>query len=113
MTSTPPWTRRCPRARVREWAGWPTPALAMKVDVRPGWVGLDEGRWNGLLDQAKVPSVFLSWQWQTHWAKSFAPDNSVQLLTVADEDGRLGGLLPLYEEKPGQLRILGGVDVSD
>jgi CelD/BcsL family acetyltransferase involved in cellulose biosynthesis len=85
----------------------------MKVEVLLGWAGLDETRWNGLLDRAKYPSVFLTWQWQTHWARSFQADGPLQLITVTDEDGALAGLLPLYEETPGRLRILGGVDVSD
>jgi CelD/BcsL family acetyltransferase involved in cellulose biosynthesis len=55
----------------------------------------------------------MTWQWQSHWARAFAAGRSLQLLTARDEDGALGGLLPLYEEAPGRLRILGGVDVSD
>jgi len=85
----------------------------MKIDVLTGWSGLDDSLWNGLLEQAKVPSVFLSWQWQTHWARAFAADHAIQLLTATDEDGRLRGILPLYEAEPARLRLLGGVDVSD
>jgi len=66
----------------------------MKVDALPGFAGLDERRWNGLLDQSKLPSVFLTWQWQTEWARSFAV-GPLQLLTVTDEEGSLSGLLPL------------------
>ena len=85
----------------------------MKVDVLAGWTGLDETRWNGLLDRSKLPSVFLTWQWQTQWAQAFARDRRPHLLSVTDEDGGLTGLLPLYEEQPATLRFLGGVDVSD
>ena len=85
----------------------------MKVDVLAGWTGLDEKRWNGLLDRSKLPSVFLSWQWQTQWAQAFARDRRLHLLSVTDEDGGLTGLLPLYEERSATLRFLGGVDVSD
>jgi len=85
----------------------------MKVDVLAGWTGLDEKRWNGLLDRSKLPSVFLSWQWQTQWAQAFARDRRLHLLSVSDEDGGLTGLLPLYEEQAATLRFLGGVDVSD
>jgi len=85
----------------------------MKVDVLAGWTGLDETRWNGLLDRSKLPSVFLSWQWQTQWAQAFARDRRLHLLSVSDEDGGLTGLLPLYEEQAATLRFLGGVDVSD
>ena len=85
----------------------------MKVDVLAGWTGLDEKRWNGLLDRSKLPSVFLSWQWQTQWAQAFARDRRLHLLSVTDAEGGLTGLLPLYEEQPATLRFLGGVDVSD
>ncbi len=69
----------------------------MKVDVLAGWTGLDEKRWNGLLDRSRLPSVFLSWQWQTQWAQAFARDRRLHLLSVTDEEGGLTGLLPLYE----------------
>jgi CelD/BcsL family acetyltransferase involved in cellulose biosynthesis len=85
----------------------------MKVDALTGWTGLDETRWNGLVDRSKLPSVFLTWQWQTHWARAFTRGRPLHLLSVTDEDGSLAGLLPLYEDEPTRLRFLGGVDVSD
>jgi CelD/BcsL family acetyltransferase involved in cellulose biosynthesis len=85
----------------------------MKVDALLGWAGVDQARWNGLLDRAKFPSVFLTWQWQTRWARSFTSEPALHLLAATDEDGALAGLLPLYEERPAQFRILGGTDVSD
>ena len=85
----------------------------MKVDGLPGFESLDERRWNGLLESARLPSVFLTWQWQTAWAEAFADDRALQLLLVSDEAGAPVGLLPLYEDAPGRQRILGGVDVSD
>src|SRR5262252_3072221 len=85
----------------------------MKVDVLAACADLDEKMWNGLVERSKLPSIFMTWQWQSHWAGAFAADGSLELLTARDEDGTLAGLLPLYEETPGQLRILGGVDVSD
>lgn len=85
----------------------------MKVDAAAGWAGLDEQRWNGLLDRSKYPSVFLTWQWQRQWAQAFTPERPLRLLSVTDDDGSLVGLLPLYEEDSARLRLLGGVDVSD
>jgi CelD/BcsL family acetyltransferase involved in cellulose biosynthesis len=85
----------------------------MKIDDTPGWAGLDVARWNGLLDRSKQPSVFLTWQWQRHWAQAFASDRALHLLSVTDDDGALVGLLPLYEETPTRWQLLGGVDVSD
>jgi len=84
----------------------------MKVDVLAGWAGLDEKRWNGLLDRSKLPSVFLTWQWQTQWAQAFLAARPLHLLSVSDDDG-LAAILPLYEETPTQRRLLGGIDVSD
>src|SRR5215813_11093476 len=85
----------------------------MKVDALTGWAGLDEGRWNALVEHSNLPSVFMTWQWQTHWAGAFTQGRPLHLLSVTDEDGSLAGLLPLYEDEPARLRLLGGVDVSD
>jgi CelD/BcsL family acetyltransferase involved in cellulose biosynthesis len=85
----------------------------MRVDARSSFAELDEARWNGLLERSKLPSVFLTWQWQTEWVRALAADRPLQLLMVNDDEGRLSGLLPLYAEQPGLWRILGGIDVSD
>ena len=85
----------------------------MKVEVLPGFESLDEGRWNGLLAQARYPSVFLSWQWQTAWARAFLAGRPLHLLRVTDDAGTLAGVLPLYDESAGLRRFVGGVDVSD
>ncbi|HUM15601.1 MAG TPA: GNAT family N-acetyltransferase [Candidatus Nitrosotalea sp.] len=90
----------------------PSPKL-LKVDVLPDLAVLDEARWNALLDSSRLPSVFLTWQWQTEWSQAFAADRPLQILTATCTDGTLAGLLPLYEEVPGRLRIIGGVDISD
>jgi CelD/BcsL family acetyltransferase involved in cellulose biosynthesis len=86
---------------------------AMKVEALTGFEGLDERRWNGLLAQARYPSVFLSWQWQTAWARAFLGSRPLHLLQVTDDAGALAGVLPLYDESPGLRRFVGGVDVSD
>jgi CelD/BcsL family acetyltransferase involved in cellulose biosynthesis len=86
---------------------------AMKVEALTGFEGLDESRWNGLLAQARYPSVFLSWQWQTAWARAFLGSRTLHLLQVTDDAGALAGVLPLYDESPGLRRFVGGVDVSD
>jgi CelD/BcsL family acetyltransferase involved in cellulose biosynthesis len=85
----------------------------MKVEALPGFEALDEVRWNGLLRQARHPSLFLSWQWQTAWSRAFLGKRPLQLLSVTDDGGSLVGLFPLYEESPGVRRLVGGVDVSD
>ena len=85
----------------------------MKVEALPGFESFDEGRWNGLLAQARHPSVFLSWQWQTAWARAFLDARPLHLLRVSDDAGTLAGVLPLYDEAVGLRRFVGGVDVSD
>ncbi len=85
----------------------------MKVEALTGWAGLDETRWNGLVDRSLLPSVFLTWQWQTQWARAFTQGRALHLLSVTDDDGSLAGILPLYEDEPARLRLLGGIDVSD
>lgn len=85
----------------------------MKVEALPGFESFDEARWNGLLAQARRPSVFLSWQWQTAWARAFLASRPLHLLRVSDDAGTLAGLLPLYDEGAGLRRFVGGVDVSD
>ena len=85
----------------------------MKVEVLPGWGALDEARWSGLLSQARCPSVFQTWQWQTQWARSFLGERPPVLLSATDPSGSLAGLLPLYEDGAQRFRLVGGVDVSD
>lgn len=85
----------------------------MKVDVLSGFGSLDETRWNALVDRSCLPSVFLTWQWQTEWSRAFVADRSLQILAADDSGGGLAGLLPLYEDAPGRQRIIGGVGVSD
>jgi CelD/BcsL family acetyltransferase involved in cellulose biosynthesis len=85
----------------------------MKTEVLADFAGLDGARWNALVQASRLPSVFMTWQWQTAWARAFAGPDPLQLLAVSDDAGALVGLLPLYEVEPRRWRIVGGVDVSD
>ncbi|HET7875391.1 MAG TPA: GNAT family N-acetyltransferase [Methylomirabilota bacterium] len=85
----------------------------MKVEAFGGLAGLDAAEWNRLLEGARAGSVFMTWQWQSCWARAFTGDHGLQILSVTDEGGGLAGVLPLFEAEPRRLRILGGVDVSD
>ncbi len=87
--------------------------VPMKVDVLSALSALDEASWNDLVDASRLPSAFLTWQWQTEWSQAFVADRPRQVLSVTSTDGALAGLLPLYEDSPGRLRIIGGVDISD
>jgi CelD/BcsL family acetyltransferase involved in cellulose biosynthesis len=85
----------------------------MKVEVLGSFDGLDAGRWNGLVERSALPSVFVTWQWQTSWVRAFAAAQPLHLHTVVDDAGVLTGLLPLYEQDGGRLALVGGEDVSD
>ena len=85
----------------------------MKVEAHADLQAFDAARWNGLLDRSRLPSVFLTWQWQTEWTQAFTAERPRQILAATDAGGDVVGLLPLYEETPGRRRIVGGVDVSD
>jgi Acetyltransferase (GNAT) domain len=84
----------------------------MKVEALPDFEALGRERWNGLVERSRLPSLFLTWQWQTCWTRSFAPDRPLELLSVRDDAGAVAGVLPLYDED-GWRRLIGGVDVSD
>ncbi|MBI2555504.1 MAG: GNAT family N-acetyltransferase [Candidatus Rokubacteria bacterium] len=85
----------------------------MKVESLDRFDLLDEGTWNGLLARMAAPVLFLTRQWQEHWWRAFAGGRRLRLYTVTDSTGQLMGLLPLYAESNGTVRIVGGVDVSD
>lgn len=85
----------------------------MKVESLDRFDLVDEGTWNGLLARTAAPVLFLTRQWQDHWWRAFAAGRLLRLLAVTDSTGQPMGLLPLYAEPDGTLRIVGGVDVSD
>jgi CelD/BcsL family acetyltransferase involved in cellulose biosynthesis len=85
----------------------------MRIERLAGLGDLDEKTWNALLDRSRMASAFLTWQWQTAWLDAFGGGRPLHLLAATDGDGSLVGLLPLHEDQPGRLRLIGGVDVSD
>jgi CelD/BcsL family acetyltransferase involved in cellulose biosynthesis len=84
----------------------------MKVEAVSDVDAIGRERWNALLDRARLPSVFLTWQWQTCWVSTFARDRSIELLCARDDTGELLGLLSLWDDA-GIRRPIGGTDVSD
>jgi len=69
--------------------------------------------WSTVHQSARLSAPFGSFTWQREWVRAFAPDRRLELRTVRDADGQLVAVLPLYEEAPGLLRLIGGTDVSD
>jgi CelD/BcsL family acetyltransferase involved in cellulose biosynthesis len=85
----------------------------VKVESLDRFDPVDGEAWNGLLARMAAPVLFLTWQWQEHWWRAFGDERPLRLLRVSDSSGQVRGLLPLYAESGGTLRIVGGVDVSD
>jgi CelD/BcsL family acetyltransferase involved in cellulose biosynthesis len=85
----------------------------VKVEFLDRFDLLREATWNGLLDRAAAPTIFLTWQWQSHWWRFFGQGRPLRLLKVSDSSDQLLGLLPLYADTGGVFRIVGGVEVSD
>jgi CelD/BcsL family acetyltransferase involved in cellulose biosynthesis len=90
----------------------------MRIETLSAFAQVGAERWNALLDRAALPTVFLTWQWQTTWARAFDRERALRLLAARDEGEGIVGLLPLYEEPspagaPPRLKPIGGEDVSD
>jgi CelD/BcsL family acetyltransferase involved in cellulose biosynthesis len=85
----------------------------VKVEVHDRLEAVGAAAWDQLLATSPSRSPFLTWSWQEQWVQVFAAGRRLDLRRVVDDDGRLVGVLPLYEAEPGLFRIVGGVDVSD
>jgi CelD/BcsL family acetyltransferase involved in cellulose biosynthesis len=85
----------------------------VKVDSHEGFEAVGAAAWSALHAATRLRSPFLTWTWQTEWARAFAADRRLRLWRVEDGDGALLAVLPLYEAAPGVLELVGGADVSD
>jgi CelD/BcsL family acetyltransferase involved in cellulose biosynthesis len=85
----------------------------VKIEVLERLDAVGPAAWQTLHAATALRSPFLTWTWQSEWARVFAPDDRLEIWRVLDDAGRLLGLLPLYEAEPGVFRLIGGVDVSD
>lgn len=84
----------------------------MKVVAHDRLDAVGATAWARLHARSRLRSPFLTWIWQTEWARAFAPGRRLEIWRVEDDDG-LVAALALYEAEPGVLRLLGGTDVSD
>jgi CelD/BcsL family acetyltransferase involved in cellulose biosynthesis len=84
----------------------------VKVDVHDRLEAVGAEAWQALHARTRLRSPFLTWTWQSHWARSFAEGGRLEIWQVSDAGGPVA-LLPLYEAEPGIFRLLGGTDVSD
>lgn len=85
----------------------------MKIELDDRLEAVDPDAWDRLHAASRQPAPFLSWAWQGEWLRAFAAHRRVELRRVTDRDGTLVAVLPLYEEAPGRLTLVGGADVSD
>ncbi|HUY60281.1 MAG TPA: hypothetical protein VMW49_00245, partial [Candidatus Dormibacteraeota bacterium] len=78
---------------------------ARLLALRDAWMSL----------QADAPvNPFLSWDWQTTWWEVFGAGRALRSLAIWDGD-QLRGIWPLYLDPaaPSELRVIGGLDVTD
>jgi CelD/BcsL family acetyltransferase involved in cellulose biosynthesis len=85
----------------------------MKVEVAERLEAVGQEAWDRLHAATRLGSPFLSWTWQSQWARVFAADRRIEIRRVVDGDGSPVALLPLYEAAPGLLQAIGGAEVSD
>jgi CelD/BcsL family acetyltransferase involved in cellulose biosynthesis len=73
-------------------------------------------QWDTLLEHCSTRSPFLTWQWQKLWWDCWKQNRRLRIITVGEENGRLCGIAPLYEEKKDgkrELMLLGSSDLCD
>ena len=73
-------------------------------------------QWDTLLEHCSTRSPFLTWQWQKLWWDCWKQNRHLRIITVGEENGRLCGIAPLYEEKKDgkrELMLLGSSDLCD
>ncbi len=72
--------------------------------------------WNDLLRRSRFDTVFLTWEWQYTWWQHLGRRRGPLYLLAARQDGRLVGILPLYESRSEDdvaLNVVGCIEVSD
>ncbi len=74
------------------------------------------GEWNTLLHHSPTDTVFLTWEWQSHWWTAYHP-GELMIITVREDGGRLIGLAPWFidttEPEDRVVRGIGCIDVTD
>jgi CelD/BcsL family acetyltransferase involved in cellulose biosynthesis len=73
-------------------------------------------RWDALLERCSTRTPFLTWQWQKLWWNCWKQNRRLRIITVKEENERLCGIAPLYEEMQGNVRklmLLGSSDLCD
>jgi CelD/BcsL family acetyltransferase involved in cellulose biosynthesis len=84
----------------------------VKVETFDRLEAIGAESWDALHRSARLTAPFSGYTWQREWVRAFGAGRRLELRTVSDAGG-LVAVLPLYEEAPGVLRLIGGTDVSD
>src|SRR5262249_61479107 len=84
-----------------------------EVGMPGGLAAVGPTAWRALHATPARRSPFMSWIWQSEWARAFASPARMEARRVTDDAGHVSGFLPLYEVSPGVLQLVGGADVSD
>jgi CelD/BcsL family acetyltransferase involved in cellulose biosynthesis len=85
----------------------------VKVEILEGLDAVGPTAWQALHASTALRSPFMSWTWQSEWARAFASQARMEIRRVTDDAGHVSGLLPLHEVAPGVFQLVGGADVSD
>jgi CelD/BcsL family acetyltransferase involved in cellulose biosynthesis len=90
--------------------------LELKLYVDPADFAELRSEWNDLLRRSRFDTLFLTWEWQTHWWACLGSERGPLFVLTARTDDRLVGILPLYR-MPGSLgqtlHVVGCIEVSD
>jgi CelD/BcsL family acetyltransferase involved in cellulose biosynthesis len=84
----------------------------VKVVTHHAFEAVGASVWSSLHARSRLRSPFLTWAWQTEWARAFAAGRQLEIWRVDDGEG-LVALLPLWDMAPGIRQLVGGLDVSD
>ncbi len=55
--------------------------------------------WNSLLQRSATNTLFLTWEWQNAWWKTFGAGKTPLLMTFRDENDALVGIAPLFHQE--------------
>ncbi|MFY3744145.1 GNAT family N-acetyltransferase [Anaeromyxobacter sp. Red801] len=76
------------------------PSVAVRCSTDAARLDALRPEWSALLEQAGLPTPFLSWEWLAAWRRHFGARRPLRILEARDAAGALAGLLVL-SGRPG------------